>query len=115
MFDINKYAFYTYTDANGAHIVVAVSTYAGKVVKGRAKCDPRDKYDFKKGKELAAARCNARVANKRAKRAQAKLSEAIAAYSAAQAKVDKMNSYVVDSNAAAIEANEYVKELVSKL
>ena len=55
--------------------VIAVSTYAGKNVKGYAKADPRDTFDIEKGTELAIARCNAKIAEKRAKRATSKVSE----------------------------------------
>ena len=36
-FDENKYKYYT-----AGNKVIAVSTYAGKTVKGVAKCDPKD-------------------------------------------------------------------------
>lgn len=49
--------------------VIAISTYAGKTVKGVAKCDPEDTFDLEKGKKLAAARCNEKVCRKRLRRA----------------------------------------------
>ena len=72
-FDKNKYKIFK-NEENG--LVIAVSTYAGKNVKGVAKCDPRDTFDFEKGKELAIARCNAKIAEKRKKRAYHKKLEA---------------------------------------
>ena len=72
MFDypIDKYQFYLARKINGdPYRVVAVSTYEGRTVRGVAKCDPRDEFNIEKGKMLAAARCNAKVAQKRAKRA----------------------------------------------
>ena len=45
--------------------VIAVSTYAGKTVRGIAICSPEDKFDIEFGKKLAAARCNEKVAEKR--------------------------------------------------
>ena len=60
---------YTYFVADKQKKVVAVSTYAGKIVRGVAKCDPRDEFSIETGKKLAAARCNLKVATKRAKRA----------------------------------------------
>jgi len=41
----------------------------GKPVRGVAKCAPNDEFDINKGKELAAARCNLKVAQKRVKKA----------------------------------------------
>ena len=56
----HRYKYYT----NNKDVVVAVSSYAGKTVRGVAKCDPRDTFDIEKGKELAAARCNEKIAYK---------------------------------------------------
>lgn len=52
-----KYKIFT----NSANDVIAVSTYAGKTVKGIAKCDPRDTFDIDKGVEIAEARCARRL------------------------------------------------------
>jgi hypothetical protein len=53
----------------------AVSTYAGKVVKGSARLDPRDEYDEEFGKNLAAAKCNLKVARRRVKSLKSTLEE----------------------------------------
>ena len=45
--------------------VVAVSSYAGQTVRGVAICSEADAFDLQKGKELAAARCSAKIARKR--------------------------------------------------
>lgn len=97
---MNKFKFHTYKSITGTPVVIAVSTYAGKTVKGRAKCDPRDGYDLEKGKELAAARCAEKVAKKRANRAKQKLNEATKKLSEAQSYFDKMHCYAIDSNLA---------------
>ena len=39
-----KYKVFT----NSKNEIIAVSTYAGKTVKGVAKCDPRDSFDKSK-------------------------------------------------------------------
>lgn len=59
-FPVDKYR-YIVTD----NMVIAISSYAGKLVKGVAKCDPSDTFDVEKGKLLAAARCNEKVCSKR--------------------------------------------------
>lgn len=56
----NKYKFYY----NGNE-VIAVSTFAGKTIKAKVKCNPEDVFDVEKGKQLAAARCNLKIAKKR--------------------------------------------------
>ena len=53
--------------------VIAVSTFAKRMVRGVAKCDPRDEFDHKKGEALAIARCDLKVAEKRMKRADEKI------------------------------------------
>ena len=50
--------------------VIAISSYAGKTVKGIAKCHPNDEFNEEIGKNLAAARCNRKIAEKRYKRAK---------------------------------------------
>ena len=44
---------------------IAVSSYAGKTVKGIAKLNPNDEYNEDFGKKLAAARCALKIAKKR--------------------------------------------------
>ena len=50
--------------------VVAKSHFAGKEVCGVAKCNPGDEFNLEKGKELAAARCDQKIVEKRIKRSK---------------------------------------------
>jgi hypothetical protein len=102
---LDRYKFYV-DEANRK--VVAVSSYAGKNVKGIAKCSPDDHFSEIKGQQLAAARCNLKIAEKRYKRASEKLEEADAAFINAQLNYDKMNRYYCDSYEDVMEA---VREL----
>jgi hypothetical protein len=95
--------------------VIAVSTYAGRSVRGTAKCDPRDLFDFEKGKELAAARCNVKVAQKRLQRAVQKQAEAIEEYTKATATLDKVANYVYDSQMELVKAEDAVKNLLTEM
>ena len=74
-YSLDKYKFYQFKNENGGLTIVAASTYAGRTVKGYAKCDPRDEFDIEKGKKLAAARCNLKIAEKRKARAAYKYME----------------------------------------
>lgn len=76
-----------------AKIVVAVSTFAGKTVRGVAKCHPNDEFDAEKGTKLAIARCNYKVALKRQARADRKVREAIMTQYEAQSFLMKMKDY----------------------
>ena len=60
---IPKYSYFT----NGKDTVVAVASYAGKRVRGVAKCSEMDEFDLAKGEKLAAARCNLKIAKMREK------------------------------------------------
>ena len=110
-----KYKYYTHTDAYGRAVVIAVSTYEGKTVKGYAKCDTKDVFDLENGKKLAAARCNERIAQKRAKRSTRKLEEAKVRLAQAEAYLAKMTSYFEDSHDAVVTAKVEVDEILNTL
>jgi hypothetical protein len=61
---------YKYKIDEEKRTVVAMSTFAGKVITGVARCDPRDEFIINDGKKLAAARCSVKIAEKRVKRAE---------------------------------------------
>lgn len=69
MYPIEKYKFTTYDQENSdgtvSKVVVAISTYGGKTVRGKAKCHSTDEFDLETGKRLAAARCDFKVCYKR--------------------------------------------------
>lgn len=92
--------------------VIAISTYAGRTVKGVAKCHPNDTFDVEFGKKLAAARCNEKIAYKRLTRALNKFGEAVDESVAADEKMKRMRDYVLDAGAAHEEAQRILRELV---
>ena len=92
-FPLDKYKYYT----NG-NKVYAVSTYAGKTVRGSATCHETDEFNEEVGKKLAALRCDLKVRRKRKQAADKKYAEAIAAYEAAAANLDKMSRYANDAS-----------------
>ena len=110
-YPIEKYHFYT----NDENKVVAVSTYEGKTVRGVAKCDPRDGFNLEKGKKLAAARCAAKIAKKRAARAQKEFAKAHDAYFKAEKRMLKMNEYREDAKVAAARAASEAEKLLSEM
>ena len=95
--------------------VIAISTYAGKTVKGVAKADPRDDFDVETGKELAIARCAAKIAIKRQNRAKKCLATAQAKLVDAIAWEKRMNDYVSDSMVAASKAIDDLHAIEQKL
>lgn len=98
------YKFYQYnrqrSDGSTNVRIVAVSSFAGKSVKGYADLHPHDEFDIEYGKALAAARCAEKIAAKRCKRAYNKVDEATAQVNAAMAHLQKMMQYEADAEAA---------------
>lgn len=88
----DKYKYYS-----GKNEVVAVSTYAGKTVRGVAKCHADDEFDFSKGQKLAAARCHEKIAKKRLRRAERKMKEAYQQVTDAVEYYNRMVDYKKDS------------------
>lgn len=110
MYPIEKYRYHT----NG-HKVIAVTTYAGKTVRGVANCDPGDTFSLDKGKDLAAARCAVKVAQKRVARARRKEQEAIEAFYNASDYMDKMTTYHSDAVNEQYDAEANLKEVLNSL
>lgn len=109
-YPIEKYKFYF-----APNKVVAVSTYEGKIVRGVAKCDPRDEFDAELGKQLAAARCNQKIAQKRVKRASKQYDNAANALTKASKHMASMTDYFQDACEALTTANGTVKDLLKKI
>ena len=112
---MSRYQYYEYTNPEGIHTIACVTTYAGKTVKGIAKCDPRDEYSRKQGRELALARCDEKVAGRRMRRAKRKFEEAQKAYEESLRYLHDMCAYYGDSvakyNEAMLKTNEVLKNI----
>lgn len=107
----DKYHFY-FGD-NG--LIVAVSTYAGRKVKGYARCNSNDVYDKELGMKLAAARCGVKIAEKRRLRALNKHREAIDAYTAARNNFEQTKDYFSDAAKKCINAYEELEAVLDML
>lgn len=114
MFPIEKYKFYVNDEENPTK-VYAISTYAGCTVKGISKCDPRDTFSLEKGKELAAARCNEKIAKRRFARAKEKYNEARLQSYRADARVGKMGAYFNDAYDQLRKARDYANKLLKEM
>ena len=96
---------------NSENKIIVVSRFAGKAVRGIAKCSPGDSFDAVFGNKLATARCDAKIAEKRVVRAATLLEEALAQRDAAEARVAKMQQYLLDAGTEMQEAENRVREL----
>lgn len=104
------YKFYT----DNKHICKVTSTFAGVEVTGVAKCDPRDTFDKNIGFEIARARCDYKIARKRANRAALKYRQAFTKRANAQQYESKMSNYVADAFQAEEEAEIWLDSIMEK-
>ncbi len=109
-YPIDKYKFY-----NAGNKIIAVSTYAGRQVRGVAICHPDDKFDINTGKKIAAARCNHKIAEKRYARACAKYAAAEEQVTQANKYLAEMKAYMTDSFVAMNEAAQAHDTLIAGL
>lgn len=110
MYPIEKYRFFQ----NG-NKVIAVSTYAGKTVRGVAICHENDKFDLEKGKEIAATRCAIRIADKRLANAERRIDEAYDSIDRAEHEKRKAIEFYEDARDAAYEAMNHLEDLLKNL
>ena len=113
--DLTKYTFVTHTRKDGRVEIIAISTFAGKPVRGKAICAESDTFDEEKGKLLAAARCNEKIAAKRYARAKQKIAEAEKVVADATKFYDAMRHYRDDAYHAMIQAGSFKNKLEGEL
>ena len=94
---------------------IAWSTYAGKVVRGKAICHTEDTYDEQKGVKLAVARCAERIARKRQARAEKLLAKAQRQMQVAQKYLIDMTNYADDARLEVAEAKVEVANILSAM
>lgn len=114
-YPLSKYRFYSHTLKDGTYEIIAASTYAGREVKGRAKCHPEDIVDLNIGKRLAAARCNAKIAEKRMNRARACADAAAAEVQCAKTHLNKMVTYYSDAVDGLAEAQNRINDIMNEI
>ena len=95
--------------------IIAWSTYAGKPVYGKAICRVEDAYSEETGKRLAIARCAAKIAKKRLKRADKLSIEATHTCIEAKRHLDKMNHYYEDARNEVIETETAIDNILKEL
>lgn len=113
-FPLEKYKFYVAKNVltGEPYKVIATSSYAGKTVRGVSKCAKDDVFDMEKGKKLAAARCNLKIAEKRARRANRELHQALSDMVDANIRATEMENYYNDSEEARKTAVNDLAELL---
>ena len=87
------YSYYTIIKDGKKTGIVCVGSYAGKTVRGVARCNPKDTFDFETGKKLATARCEQKILTKRAKYMENKLKRITANIERTQAYLREETEY----------------------
>jgi hypothetical protein len=95
--------------------IIAMSTYAGDTVKGKAICHINDNYNEEAGTKLAIARCAEKIARKRKARATRLLKFSKEQLAEAQRYVDKMTHYYEDACAEVDEAATETADILAKM
>jgi len=106
-----RYKFYS----DGKTKVIAVSSYAGRTVRGVAKCDPKDKFDLDQGMILAHKRCEMKINSKRLKKAEKEYQKAFKQVGDAHKRLEKMDSYLRDSAKKYKESIEDYEKLIENM
>ena len=104
-----------YKIVNYGNKVIAISSFAGKRVRGIAKCAPNDNFDMNTGRTLAIFRCNVKIAKKRAERAESKRKEAEDKLFEAARYYRKMQDYLDNANVKLQKAIESLEEVEKNL
>lgn len=105
---------YKYYD-DGKNGVVCVSSYAGKKVRAVAKCNPADVFDYEKGAALAKARVDAKIGEKKLKRSNERLVEALEMLGLAMKYYEDMVDYYKDACEEHAQYHEILNELLEIL
>ena len=104
----NKYEHEMYV---GGNMVTVIGRFAGRDVRGTAKCSPNDSFDLNTGINLATARCDYKIAQKRMKSAIKKYQEAMDATEAAKKFESQMAKYFNDASLDLEDAETYLKDI----
>lgn len=115
-FSKDKYNYVDHTPkGSDVREIIALSTYCGSVVKGSAKCDPRDTFDSNTGENLAALRCYKKVAERRMRNANHRVEEAQTKIAEAQRELEKAWKYQEHAQKEYDEASKLLDEFCKTL
>jgi len=104
-----NYKFYE----NGKN-VVCISYYAKRPVRQEARLDERDEFDPELGREIARAKVDLRIAEKRLKNATFLRDATLDIFDQIQEQLIKYNDYYDDATAELQEATERLERLINK-
>lgn len=99
--------------------VIVVGSFAGKPVRGIAKCDPEDLFYAKIGEDLATARCENKIALKRVKHAKERREAALKDFIEAKKSLADADTYynkaLEQEKKAQVDLTRALDEVLSKV
>jgi hypothetical protein len=110
-----KVNFAEHTNKDGVKEIIAYTSYRGKVVRATAKCNPEDSFSEDKGRALASARCEVKVARKRVKRAEEKVKMAYRELMKAQKFFVEMKEYQLFASDELFKLNDKLNKVLEDL
>lgn len=106
---------YRIETADNDRTVIAESSFAGKPVKGIAKCDPKDTPDLEKGIKLAILRCDEKIAIKKMARGAQKLRDAEVQFEDSRKNLDDMQDYFNAAEKKLIDTSKELEDYMDTL
>lgn len=95
--------------------IIAVTKYAGDVIRASAKCNPEDEFNAAFGEKLAEARLKVKLAKRRKTWAEKQRKKALEKCIQATNTLNKMSAYSIDTNVEYKEAVNNLKKLEEKI
>ena len=95
--------------------VYCMTYYAGKTIKGIAKCDPEDTFNEQSGKDLSKARCDVKLTKKKLDRCNKRVLLAAAELEAAQKRYNNALKYQDEALVTYMNARDSLEELTKAL
>ena len=96
-------------------MVIAVRRFCGRNIRGTAKCAPQDTFDIEKGKKLAIARCECKVAAKKLKLASAEYLQVVKEMDMVTKKFEKIRERFFDLSDACDDAIDNLTDIYQSL
>ena len=94
--------------------IICISHYAGRTVKGVAKCAPNDNWDIEYGRRLAQARCDYKIAKMRKKNAVKLLAMTENQIDQLRRKFAKARQYLVDASDDCVRADKNLVNIINE-
>jgi len=95
--------------------VICVSSFAGRTIRGVAKCSPNDQFNKEIGERLAQARCDQKVATARMKYAEKTLDKADDAFYKASKEYDFACDYYDRAVDELADANAVLEDILDEV